>query len=303
MCLLPVPPQPAASPPSRFASGPCHGLGPHQALASSPHGTSGACRRCRHSFSLSHRWPSALTLLVLGQLASSTPDLGALAATLPTSMSSGHEPAACAHCDASSQACQTLSASCGQPSGQQSMVMSTVASATLSLVGQLPGITASRSSLCQMSQVSLAPDPSTHAPWMHRSRPCPAPVRDRRPTQPLIAAPAQPAELTPRQRVCAALRSDDTDIAARSAALDRQDRWWSGVCCTASSSLEPSTQGNARVTPLPACSLPGAAGHPQPCHAQLPSLPGTLAVVWRRMDSSDPAASTSTACRSAGSRR
>ena len=71
-------------------------------------------------------------------------------------MLSGHEPAAYAHCNASSQACQTLSAPCGQPSGQQSMVMSTVASATLSLVGQLPGIIASRSSLNQMSQVLLA---------------------------------------------------------------------------------------------------------------------------------------------------
>ena len=38
-------------------------------------------------------------------------------------------------------------------------------------------------------------------------------------------------------------------------------------------------QGHARVTPLPACSLPGAAGHPQPRHAQLPSLPGDLTVV------------------------
>ena len=50
-------------------------------------------------------------------------------------------------------------------------------------------------------------------------------------------------------------------------------------------------------------SLPGAAGHPQPYHAQLPSLPGSLTVVWRCMDSSDPAVSTSTACRSAACRR
>ena len=56
-------------------------------------------------------------------------------------------------------------------------------------------------------------------------------------------------------------------------------------------------------TSMATCSLPGAARHPQPCHAQLPSLPGSLAVVWRCVDSSDPAASTSTACRSAASRR
>ena len=62
-------------------------------------------------------------------------------------------------------------------------------------------------------------------------------------------------------------------------------------------------QGHARVTPLPACSLPGAAGHPQPRHAQLSSLPGGLALVCSHMDSSDPAASTSTACRSPASRR
>ena len=36
--------------------------------------------RFRHSLSLSHSWPSALTSLVPGQLASSTPDLGASAA-------------------------------------------------------------------------------------------------------------------------------------------------------------------------------------------------------------------------------
>ena len=37
-------------------------------------------------------------------------------------------------------------------------------------------------------------------------------------------------------------------------------------------------------TSMATCSLPGAARHPQPCHAQLPSLPGSLAVwfgdVW-----------------------
>ncbi len=154
-----------------------------------------------------------------------------------------------AHCNASSQACQTLSAPCGQPSGQQSMVMSTVAFATLSLVGQLPGIIA-RSSLSQMSQVLLASgEHQTHAPWMHRSQPRPAPVRDRRPPQPRRCSGPQaqmPLEMRP-----ALTAAEDTS---------------------------------------------GAAGHPQPCHAQLPSLPGSLAVVWRRVDSSDPASSTSQIC-------
>ena len=36
---------PAASSPCRLTSSPCHGLGPHQALASSPYGTSGTCCR------------------------------------------------------------------------------------------------------------------------------------------------------------------------------------------------------------------------------------------------------------------
>ena len=40
---------------------------------------------------------------------------------------------------------------------------------------------------------------------MHRSQPRSASVRDRRPPQPLLVAPAQPAELTPRQHVRAAL--------------------------------------------------------------------------------------------------
>ena len=51
------------------------------------------------------------------------------------------------------------------------------------------------------------------------------------------------------------------------------------------------------------CSLPGSVGQPQPCHVQLPSVPGSLAVVSSHMDGSDPAASTSTACRSAAGRR
>ena len=63
------------------------------------------------------------------------------------------------------------------------------------------------------------------------------------------------------------------------------------------------SQRHAGVTPLPTCSLPGSAGQPQPCHAQLPSVPDSLAVVCSHMDSSDPAASTSTACRSAAGRR
>ena len=90
------------------------------------------------------------------------------------------------------------------------------------------------------SRIRGAPDPSTDAPWMHPYQPRPAPVRDRRPPQPLLAAPAQPTELT-RQRVRAALRSDDIDIAtlaeapsssewahtwraAQTAALDRPGR-------------------------------------------------------------------------------
>ena len=64
------------------------------------------------------------------------------------------------------------------------------------------------------------------------------------------------------------------------------DEWWPGVCCTASSSSESSTGHplrHAGVTPLPTCSLSGSAGHPQPCHAQLPSLPGSLAVARSQM--------------------
>jgi hypothetical protein len=75
------------------------------------------------------------------------------------------------------------------------------------------------------SRIRGAPDPSTDAPWMHRSQPRPAPVRDRRPPQPLLAAPAQPAELTPRQRVRAALRSDDTDIASLAEAHPSSPEW------------------------------------------------------------------------------
>ena len=80
----------------------------------------------------------------------------ASAASLPTSMSSGRGPAACARCDASLQACQTRSAPCGQPSGQQSTVMSTAASVALSLVGQQHGIIASSSSPRRVPRVLLA---------------------------------------------------------------------------------------------------------------------------------------------------
>ena len=78
-----------------------------------------------------------------------------LAASLPTSMSSGRGPAACARCDAPLQACQTPSAPCGQPSGHQSTVMSTAASVALSLVGQQHGIIASRSSPRQVPRATL----------------------------------------------------------------------------------------------------------------------------------------------------
>ncbi|CAL5226056.1 g8869 [Coccomyxa viridis] len=72
------------------------------------------------------------------------------------SMSSGRGPAACARCDAPLQACQTRSAPCGQPSGQQRTVMSTAASVALSLVGQQHGIIASSSSPRQVPRVLLA---------------------------------------------------------------------------------------------------------------------------------------------------
>ena len=175
------------------------------------------------------------------------------------------------------------------------------------------------------SRIRGAPDPSTDAPWMHRSQPRPAPVRDRRPPQPLPAAPAQPAELTPRQRVRAALRSDDTDIAslaeahpsspewahtwraATSAALDRPGRVVVWRLLHGKLFVGAFHRHIHRGTPeshlCPHAALPGAAGHPQPRHAQLPSLSGGLAVVCSHMDSSDPAASTSTACRSPASRR
>ena len=74
-----------------------------------------------------------------------------------------------------------------------------------------------------------APDPSTDAPWMHRSRPRPAPARDRRAQQLLLPAPAepelQPGEPTPQQRLRAAQRSDDTDLLSLAVADPSSDEW------------------------------------------------------------------------------
>ena len=87
-------------------------------------------------------------------------------------------------------------------------------SSPVNQVGQVP------------SRIRGAPDPSTDAPWMHRSQARPAPVRDRRAPQLLLAAPAQPAELTAgRQRVRAALRSKDTDIASLAEAHPSSPEW------------------------------------------------------------------------------
>ena len=61
--------------------------------------------------------------------------------------------------------------------------------------------------------------PSTDAPWMHRSQPRPAPVRDRRPPQ------LSQQSLRPTQRVRAALRSDETDIASLAEAHPSSPEW------------------------------------------------------------------------------
>ena len=65
---------------------------------------------------------------------------------------------------------------------------------------------------------------------MPPSRPRPAPVRDRRPLQPADPAPAGPAQLqldepTFRQRLRAALSSDDTDIASLATAHPSSTAW------------------------------------------------------------------------------
>ena len=73
-----------------------HGLGPHLGVLATwdLRRMPSTQTRHRHRHSLSHRWPSALCLV-------------SWHASLPMSMSSGHEPAACAHCDASqASACQ-----------------------------------------------------------------------------------------------------------------------------------------------------------------------------------------------------
>ena len=87
------------------------------------------------------------------------------------------------------------------------------------------------------------------------------------------------------------------------------EAWTSGGLASAArqalrgSLQQANPQRHTEVTPLPTCSLPGSVGQPQPCHVQLPSVPDSLAVICSHMDGSDPAASTSTACRSAAGRR
>ena len=66
------------------------------------------------------------------------------------------------------------------------------------------------------SRIRGAPDPSSDAAWMHPSRSRPPPLRDRAPLQPALpatpdaeAARAQAAAPTQRQRLAAALRTDN----------------------------------------------------------------------------------------------
>lgn len=63
------------------------------------------------------------------------------------------------------------------------------------------------------------------------------------------------------------------------------------------------TQRHTGVTPMPSCGLPGPACHSQPRPAQLPSSPGSMAVVCSYMVSRHSAAGPPTARRSPAGRR
>ena len=58
-----------------------------------------------------------------------------------------------------------------------------------------------------------------------------------------------------------------------------------------------------RVSCLPSPWMRGPARQPQPCHAHLSSLPGSVAVVCQHLDSHQPAGATTTPCRPPPRRR
>ena len=177
------------------------------------------------------------------------------------------------------------------------------------------------------SRVRGAPGPSSDAAWMHPSRSRPPPLRDRAPLQPaLLAAPdaevagAQAAAPTQRQRLAAALRTDTTDIITLAQTQPGSEDWahtWTAVHTSVSAgqrglhhSMAPAAwqalcwglpqarrQRYSRVSCLPSPWMSGSARQPQPCHAHLSSLPGSVAVVRQHLDSHQPAGATTTPCR------
>ena len=204
-----------------------------------------------------------------------------------------------------------LSAPCDQPSGQQRMVISTQASAALSLAGHMRGSSASRLSSCCTSLSFQAP-----------------PASGGYQTPPLVFPGCMLSGSSgsgPRQTAVAAGRAHPTAAPEGGSAQRRhrhsdsgrgrplqhpvgaymeghsllclgQTRTSGGLASAARQALRWSLpqahpQRHASLTPLPPCTLPGTARHSQPCHTQLPSLSCGLAVVCSHMGRGQPAAS------------
>ena len=170
---------PAASP-CRLTPGPCYGLGPNQALASSPRGTSGTCRR----------------------RGSGSGTASASARVLPDAVSSMRPAIWAAEYGDEHSGIRCLES---QP--------------------ELPQIIASSFSLSQMPQVLLASEEHQTHPLMPHGCILLSLVQLQSETDAHRSHSLQPAGLTPRQRVHAALRSDDIDIATLAEAHPSSSEW------------------------------------------------------------------------------
>ena len=217
---------PAASSPCRLTPSPCHGLGPHQALASSPHGTSGTCCRRDSDSGTAPRvssQPSPRRCLVSWH---HRPQI--LGLRQPAHESSGHEPAACARCDIIAGVPDAVSSMRpaiwpaeygGEHSGIRRLESRWAAAwdhrQQLQPQPDAPG----------PSRIRGAPDPSTDAPWAHGSQPRPAPVQTPTAAISCSTSPADRAYAETARACHAALRSDDIDIATLAAGRPSSSEW------------------------------------------------------------------------------